>query len=73
MSWVEHLRKNVSDKPCMHCSFLPHTLRLARLAEVEHSLGLVSEGTTCHASKSGRPSKNSCKVDCSTHKVNALN
>jgi hypothetical protein len=41
---VEHLREAVSDNPRMNCSFMPHALRLARLAEVEGRPGLPPSG-----------------------------
>ena len=41
---VEHLREAVSGNPCMNCSFMPHALRLARLAEVEGRPGLPPSG-----------------------------
>ncbi len=74
---VEHLREGVSQNPCMNCSFMPHALRLARLAEVGGSQGvtplaLVSGGTRRRTSKSGRPPMKSCKVDTLAHKVDAL-
>ena len=32
---VVHLREGLSDDQCMKCSFMPHGLKVARLAEVE--------------------------------------
>ena len=32
---VVHLREGLSDNQCMNCSFMPHGLKVARLAEVE--------------------------------------
>ena len=57
---VEHLREAVSDNPCMNCSFMPHALRLARLAEVEGRPGLPPSGlgpsgTRRRASAAGGP------------------
>ncbi|CAL8292261.1 unnamed protein product [Arctogadus glacialis] len=37
-----HLKEGLSDDPCMNCSFMPRAVRVARLAEVEQRLGLVS-------------------------------
>ncbi len=34
---VVHLRQGLSDSQCMNCSFMPHGLKVARLAEVERS------------------------------------
>ncbi|CAL8351998.1 unnamed protein product [Boreogadus saida] len=57
---VEYLREAVSDNPCMNCSFMPHALRLARLAEVEGRPGLPPSGlgpsgTRRRASAAGGP------------------
>ncbi|CAL8387734.1 unnamed protein product [Boreogadus saida] len=37
-----HLKEGLSDDPCMNCTFMPRAVRVARLAEVEQRLGLVS-------------------------------
>lgn len=39
---LEHLREGLSEDPCTNCSFMPRSVRAARLAEVEQLLGLVS-------------------------------
>ena len=67
----------MSDNPCMNCSFMPHALRLARLAEVEGEPGLPpsgvgSSGTRRRASAARAPPGKSRKVDNLASQVNTL-
>ncbi|CAL8386443.1 unnamed protein product [Boreogadus saida] len=72
-----HLSEAVSDNPCMDCRFMPHVLRLARLAEVEGGPGLPPSGvgpsgSRRRASAAGRPPGKSCEVDKLANQVDTL-
>lgn len=77
---IEHLRAGVSDDPCMNCSFMPFSVRMARLAEMDGDTvlplsGVPAQPTTmkrCRTVSKHGPPKKHRKVDTLARKVDTL-
>ncbi len=77
---VVHLRPGLSDSQCMICSFMPHGLKVARLAEVEGPQlegelppsALASKVRGCSPTRRAPPRKKAKKVDTLATKVETL-
>lgn len=76
---IEHLRAGVSDNPCMCCSFMPLSVRMARIAEIGGDTGLPPASGPADPTTSKRrravsrgPPKKLKRVDTLALKVGSL-